>query len=287
MTLTAPERAEPMTPLDGTRSTPAVRLCVVSLERTTRPGQALSDTDRCRPQQFRRLSCALLTSWDLLGHIASVELLVTELLTNALQHGEGPEVDVMISADEDYLHVFVRDGSPHTPDPRARWTWSRRTAGACTSSPLSPTRSRSARTAPPSTARSRSRSVRHDRHRPSGAGPHPAGGALDNPVHPPPSGRPVRPCPGMDVSGHVRLAGTSSFGHLRPGPPGAERQRVRPVRGRVDRGPARPYRERRSADRRHRPAHGLPQLRPGGGRAARARALAHRPVRGHLVLAPR
>ncbi|MFE1333500.1 ATP-binding protein [Streptomyces microflavus] len=118
MTLTAPERAEPMTPLDGTRSTPAVRLCVVSLERTTRPGQALSDTDRCRPQQFRRLSCALLTSWDLLGHIESVELLVTELLTNALQHGEGPEVDVMISADEDYLHVFVRDGSPHTPDPR-------------------------------------------------------------------------------------------------------------------------------------------------------------------------
>ncbi|QTA36720.1 ATP-binding protein [Streptomyces sp. CA-256286] len=118
MTLTALGRAEPTAPLDGTRSTPAVRLCVVSLERTTRPGQALSDTDRCRPQQFRHLSCALLTSWDLLGHIASVELLVTELLTNALQHGEGPEVDVMISADDDYLHVFVRDGSPRTPHPR-------------------------------------------------------------------------------------------------------------------------------------------------------------------------
>lgn len=98
MTLTALGRAEPTAPLDGTRSTPAVRLCVVSLERTTLPGQALSDTDRCRPQQFRRLRCALLTSWELLAHIASVELLVTELLTNALQHGEGPEVDVMISA---------------------------------------------------------------------------------------------------------------------------------------------------------------------------------------------
>ncbi|MFJ7062679.1 ATP-binding protein [Streptomyces microflavus] len=118
MTLTAIGRTEPTAPFDGTRSTPGVRLCVVSLERTTRRGQALSDTDRCRPQQFRRLSCALLTSWDLLPHIASVELLITELLTNALQHGEGPEIDVMISADDDTLHIFVRDGSPHTPDPR-------------------------------------------------------------------------------------------------------------------------------------------------------------------------
>ncbi|MFJ8762936.1 ATP-binding protein [Streptomyces cyaneofuscatus] len=118
MTLTALGRAEPTAPLDGTRSTPAVRLCVVSLEHTTPPGQALSDTDRCRPQQFRRLSCALLTSWDLLPHIASVELLITELLTNALQHGEGPDVEVMTSAGDDYLHVFVRDGSSHKPAPR-------------------------------------------------------------------------------------------------------------------------------------------------------------------------
>ncbi|MYU02170.1 MULTISPECIES: ATP-binding protein [unclassified Streptomyces] len=102
-------------PLNSTTSTPVVRQCVVSLERTTQAGQPLSEADRRRPGQLRRMSCALLRLWGLPSYIDSVELLISELVTNALRHGEGPAVGVRICADAHYLHVYVRDGSPHTP----------------------------------------------------------------------------------------------------------------------------------------------------------------------------
>ncbi|MFJ9979262.1 ATP-binding protein [Streptomyces cyaneofuscatus] len=115
MSLTALSRTEPMAPLDGKRSTPVIHQCEVSLARTTLAGQPLSEADRRRPQQLRRMSCALLKVWGLPSYIDSVELLISELVTNALRHGEGPAVGVRICTDDDYLHVYVRDGSPRTP----------------------------------------------------------------------------------------------------------------------------------------------------------------------------
>lgn len=118
MSLTALSRTTPTASLDGTRSTPVVYQCVVSLERTTPAGQPLSEADRRRPQQLRHLSCALLKLWGLPSFIESFELLVSELVTNALRHGEGPVVSVRICADAAYLHLYVCDGSPRKPVPR-------------------------------------------------------------------------------------------------------------------------------------------------------------------------
>ncbi|MGW1201742.1 ATP-binding protein [Streptomyces cyaneofuscatus] len=118
MSFTALGRAVPKPPFDGTRSAPVVRLCAVSLERTTPPGQPLTDADRRRPEQLRRLSCALLELWDLGSYVDDVELLVSELVTNALQHGAGPAVHVRICADDDHLHLYVEDGSSNRPVPR-------------------------------------------------------------------------------------------------------------------------------------------------------------------------
>jgi anti-sigma regulatory factor (Ser/Thr protein kinase) len=49
--------------------------------------------------------------------LSDATLLVSELVTNAVQHG-GPPVVLAVDCDETALHVRVRDGSPVLPEPR-------------------------------------------------------------------------------------------------------------------------------------------------------------------------
>ncbi|MGH1554829.1 SpoIIE family protein phosphatase [Streptomyces sp. L7] len=58
-----------------------------------------------------------LTSWDCREQADEALLLLSELLTNAVQHAQGPAtLHVCRTADE--LTVEVSDGSPHLPEPR-------------------------------------------------------------------------------------------------------------------------------------------------------------------------
>ncbi|MFJ6569815.1 ATP-binding protein [Streptomyces sp. NPDC091292] len=62
----------------------------IILDRTTGPGDSLSDEDRSRPRQVRRIERAHLRHWGIESLIEAADLLVTELVTNAFAHGRGP-----------------------------------------------------------------------------------------------------------------------------------------------------------------------------------------------------
>ncbi|MFF3487289.1 ATP-binding protein [Streptomyces sp. NPDC002701] len=70
------------------------------------------------PQQIRSVVRAGLSCWERSALIADAELLVTELVTNALRHGRG-DVGVRLSFINGHLRIEVRDGSPEVPELRA------------------------------------------------------------------------------------------------------------------------------------------------------------------------
>jgi anti-sigma regulatory factor (Ser/Thr protein kinase) len=71
------------------------------------------------PVRFaRRGVAAVLRGWSL-GHLSDeVELLVSELVTNAIRHGK-PPVRLTLAIEDSRLEVYVRDGSPEPPRPRS------------------------------------------------------------------------------------------------------------------------------------------------------------------------
>ncbi|GAB3666722.1 hypothetical protein GCM10027589_32100 [Actinocorallia lasiicapitis] len=71
------------------------------------------------PVRFARRSvAAALDQWALSERRDEVELLVSELVTNAVRHGKAP-IRLTLAADERVLEIYVRDGSPDLPQPRA------------------------------------------------------------------------------------------------------------------------------------------------------------------------
>ncbi|MGR8008617.1 ATP-binding protein [Streptomyces hypolithicus] len=79
---------------------------------------SIAAEDAPRPRQFRRIVRAVLRHWGQASLTASAELLATELLTNALQHGRGPAVGVRMFLTASHLVIEVADGSPELPVPR-------------------------------------------------------------------------------------------------------------------------------------------------------------------------
>nr|WP_268247170.1 ATP-binding protein [Streptomyces inusitatus] len=67
-----------------------------SYSRTALPGRPLSADDARSPGRIRRIVRALLRKWGLEELIDAAELVVTELITNALAHGRGPDVVVRV-----------------------------------------------------------------------------------------------------------------------------------------------------------------------------------------------
>ncbi|WP_153450073.1 ATP-binding protein [Streptomyces smaragdinus] len=76
------------------------------------------DSDATAPMRARRAARGTLKSWGL-GVVADdMVVIVSELVTNAVQHGTGPIVIVLRQCD-DTLLVKVADASPHLPEFRS------------------------------------------------------------------------------------------------------------------------------------------------------------------------
>ncbi|MGW6790819.1 ATP-binding protein [Streptomyces chartreusis] len=96
--------------------TGAVRALEVSIERRPESeNDALSEADAAWPRRLRRIARASLFHWGRPDLVETVELLLTELATNALRHGSGLDVGVRISMQDDHITIEVNDGSPVRP----------------------------------------------------------------------------------------------------------------------------------------------------------------------------
>ncbi|MGW1715296.1 ATP-binding protein [Streptomyces sp. NPDC002156] len=72
-----------------------------------------------RVRHIRRITAAHLRLWDLPSLIEPATLVVSELVTNAIQHTDGASVSLRVQqrhADE--LRVEVADGTPKSAEPR-------------------------------------------------------------------------------------------------------------------------------------------------------------------------
>ncbi|MEV0220742.1 ATP-binding protein [Streptomyces sp. NPDC050704] len=79
---------------------------------------AVAEADRRWPHRMRRTVRARLRHWGRPDLTDAAELLVTELVTNALRHGRG-DVRIRAYLTVDHLRIEVRDGSHDFPVPRA------------------------------------------------------------------------------------------------------------------------------------------------------------------------
>lgn len=131
MTLTVVDREGPQGPDGRVRRAPSVRRCQVSIVRSTPAGEPMGIDDLRRPGQLRRLNCALLKLWGLRPCIGVAELVLTELATNAFQHGGGDDVTVTWCANDAHLIIQVTDSSHERPVLRAVNEASERGRGLC------------------------------------------------------------------------------------------------------------------------------------------------------------
>ncbi|WP_128378546.1 ATP-binding protein [Streptomyces cavernae] len=100
--------------LRGTET--ARKICI---ERRLDPDSGgLSEADAAWPQRLRRILRASLTHWGRPDLVETAELLLSELATNALHYGTGPDIGVRFSLQGDHLKIDVNDGSPLRPEPR-------------------------------------------------------------------------------------------------------------------------------------------------------------------------
>ncbi|MEZ7006407.1 ATP-binding protein [Streptomyces sp. AD55] len=82
-----------------------------------RDGAAPSAGDARRVGDVRRSVPALLRQCGLEALADDVTLIVSELLTNAVQHGGSPEIALEIAVTDGSLRIAVRDGVPGTGVP--------------------------------------------------------------------------------------------------------------------------------------------------------------------------
>ncbi|MFD5557538.1 ATP-binding protein [Streptomyces sp. NPDC127068] len=89
----------------------------MSYLRTSLPGGVLTERDGARPRQIRRIVRAQLRHWRLEELVEPAQLVVSELVTNAFQHGWGDEVGIHLSRTARTVRVEVRTSPLPTPRP--------------------------------------------------------------------------------------------------------------------------------------------------------------------------
>ncbi|WP_329296033.1 ATP-binding protein [Streptomyces sp. NBC_01455] len=80
-------------------------------------GQPLPAQDARRVPQMRRLVAARLRLRGLPELVQPMKLLTSELVTNALEHGDGPGVSLLLSCSSETVRLTVDDGSRESPRP--------------------------------------------------------------------------------------------------------------------------------------------------------------------------
>ncbi len=65
-----------------------------------------------RVKQARHLGVAALREWGLGRLVDTVEMLISELVTNAVRHGQGEQVGVLLAYGDGELFLAVDDGTP-------------------------------------------------------------------------------------------------------------------------------------------------------------------------------
>ncbi|OON81132.1 hypothetical protein B1H18_09195 [Streptomyces tsukubensis] len=89
------------------------------MERRPGPGPGgISEADAAWPGRLRRIMRAGLTYWRQPAVIDSAELLLTELVTNALRHGPDHNIDVRVHLRSGRCVIAVTDGSSDRPELR-------------------------------------------------------------------------------------------------------------------------------------------------------------------------
>lgn len=84
-----------------------------ALPRTARA--MLPATDRA-PLAARRLVSTLLVAWGYADQVELAELVVSELVSNAVRHaGDAGDLEVELAAGADGITLWVADGSPERP----------------------------------------------------------------------------------------------------------------------------------------------------------------------------
>lgn len=116
--VTAAERQQAVEHRSPAASPQFYELC---MERTS-DGTLLAGSDLRRPMQVRRIGCALLNKWGLSGCRDSAALLMSELVTNAFQHGLGsvsfrmtyhdPLLELSVATDTPVPALVVRPTAP-------------------------------------------------------------------------------------------------------------------------------------------------------------------------------
>lgn len=86
-------------------------------------GEGLSEQDAIWPCRLRRVLRSSLTFWGFPALIDSAELLLTELVTNALCHGRGSAIEVGVFFRGGRLVIEVEDGCPTRPQLRHAGQW--------------------------------------------------------------------------------------------------------------------------------------------------------------------
>jgi anti-sigma regulatory factor (Ser/Thr protein kinase) len=75
------------------------------------------EPDTARVAEARRIVGEVLTDWGCEGLIPDAQLVVTELITNAIVHAESP-CQVTLDLTDDRLRIQVTDEDPSVPEPQ-------------------------------------------------------------------------------------------------------------------------------------------------------------------------
>ncbi|WP_442803090.1 ATP-binding protein [Streptomyces pseudogriseolus] len=75
----------------------------------------ISERDARRVGMARKLTAARLRYCGLEALVDDAKLIVSELVTNAIQHGSGAQVTFTMTVRDGFLHLAVHDGTPCRP----------------------------------------------------------------------------------------------------------------------------------------------------------------------------
>ncbi|MEH0471885.1 ATP-binding protein [Streptomyces sp. B21-097] len=81
-------------------------------------GDPVPAKDARRVEEMRHLAADRLRDWDLHALVEDVELVVSELVTNALVHACGGEITFSLAYTGGTVHISATDGSTRRPQPQ-------------------------------------------------------------------------------------------------------------------------------------------------------------------------